>query len=117
MSDPIDTNTMRSLIETANDISEASASSKIITLPNQMGTIKVVKSTTARGEPEWTFEYQGFKGAITQGYSRMGGSGYSVVKVTDADGKETRGFHGTHKTISAAVLDAVSMAKHRKNKK
>ena len=87
-----------------------------------MGTLKVVKSTTTEKEAVWNFEYKNFKGEIftgeiTQGYSRMGGSGYSVVKITDADGKETIGFHhGTHKTISAAVVNAVSMVGHQKGK-
>lgn len=94
-------------------------SSKIITLPNQMGTIKVVKSTTA-GESGWTFEYQDdfrgeiFKGEIVLGWAREGGNGYSVLKVTNAVGKVKTNFLETHKTISAAVLHAVSMLKYEK---
>lgn len=99
------------------NISEASARASVITLPNQMGTIKVQKSATDKGEPEWVFEYQGFRGEIVLGWNRMGGNGYVVANLEDKNGERTSGFHGTHKTISAAVLDAVSMAKHRKNKK
>jgi hypothetical protein len=92
------------------------AKPKRIVLPNQMGTIEVVKVSDPKGEPKWSFDYGGVRGTIVRGWSRMGGGGYSVTEVTDADGYATTALSGTYRTISDAVVKAVAHMRWIKGK-
>jgi len=84
-------------------ISEAK-SEKVIVLPHGMGTVKVVKTTDSKGEPMWSFDYNGVRGTIVRGWSRMGGGGYAVREVTDTDGFSSPPIHGTYRTVSDAAV-------------
>lgn len=83
---------------------KAAAGEKTIILPNEMGTVTITKNNKPEGDQEWIFEYNGVKGVITKGWSRMGGGGFSISEITDKDGFKANSFHGTYKTISDAVI-------------
>jgi len=96
-------------------ISEAAKPRRIV-LPNQMGVIEVVKTTDPKGDSVWSFDYGGVRGVVVQGWSRMGGGGYSVKEITDVDGYSMTMLQGTYRTVSDAVVKATAHMRWIKGK-